>query len=157
MPRYSETHILPYFPEQIFDLVADVERYPDFLPWCHSVHIIETREKGFIADMVVGNKLVSEGFRSEVSLLRPLAVSVAYGGGGNGVLRHLATEWRFVLVDKTACRIDFMVDFSIKSRLLAGAMDLFFEKAFLRIVAAFEARAAALYGKKASLKCNHRL
>lgn len=154
MPHHCETRILPYSPTQVFDLVADIEAYPDFLPWCEAAQIIETKDDLVVADLVVGGSFFSDRFCSHVKLNRPGNISVTYGGGA---LQHLATEWCFADALEGQCAVTFTVDFEIRSHLLGRLMDSFFDKAFLTMVGAFEARAVVLYDKKASQICGHRM
>lgn len=146
MPRHFETKILPYTPQQMFDLVADIERYPDFLPWCLGAHVYDVREDELKADLQVGAAPFQESFASIVTLQKPCAITVEYGGGS---LAHLTNEWHFRAVeDGKACEVEFLVDFRLKSSLLGAMMELFFHKAFHKMVTAFEDRANHLYGGK---------
>ena len=143
MPRHSETRYLPYTPDQLFTLVADVGRYPEFLPWCKAARVLETKPDGIVADLVIGYKMFFERFRSDVKLDRPRTISITYV---SGPLSHLANEWRFEPQGKKGCNLSFDVDFDFKSPLLRAAIELFFEKALTKMVSAFEERAADLYG-----------
>lgn len=143
MPRHAEERVLPFAPAQLFALVADVERYPEFLPWCQSA-IVRQRRKGQItADLTIGYKAFRETFTSVVRLEEPSRISVEYLAGP---LSRLANEWRFTPAPRGACRLAFDVDFAFRSVLLGAMMDLFFDKAFRRMVTAFEERARHLYG-----------
>lgn len=143
MPKHAEKRILPYTPQQLFDLVADVGRYPDFLPWCKAVRIVHQDKKSLTADLVIGYKIFSEKFRSEVSLNRPNSIEVNYL---SGPLSHLSNRWEFSAKGKKACELSFEVDFDFRSSLLGGVMEMFFDKALMKMVAAFESRALHLYG-----------
>jgi len=143
MPTHSEKRILPYTPEQVFALVADVGRYPEFLPWCKAARIVRQDERGLTADLVIGYKIFTEKFRSEVTLDRPNRIEVKYL---SGPLSHLTNQWEFRPKGKGGCELSFHVDFDFHSSILGVAMEAFFDKALLKMVAAFEARAAALYG-----------
>ncbi len=142
MATHAERRALPYTPEQMYALVADVERYPDFLPWCRAARI--TRRDGDVlyADLVIGFKIFRERFTSKVTLSPPDSVHVDYV---KGPMRHLNNHWHFEPHDD-GCVIDFHVDFEFRSRLLQGAIGLLFNEATRRMVAAFERRAKALYG-----------
>ena len=146
MPRHSETRIVPYTPTQVFDLVADIESYPDFLPWCKAAHIIEEKSDGVVADLVVGNQLLSERFRSNVVFDRPNRIGVEHCGGG--VLDHLENEWCLTPLVAGGCEIHFMVNFTLRSRVFSGLMNAFFDKAFIHMVQAFELEMSRKYGKK---------
>ena len=141
MPKHSEKRILPYTPGQLFDLVAAVDRYPEFLPWCKAARILRRDEDGLTADLVIGYKIFTEKFRSEVALKRPSAIEVRYL---SGPLSHLQNRWEF-RPKGGGCELSFDVDFDFRSSLLGAAMEMFFDKAILKMVGAFEARAAALY------------
>ena len=141
MPRHSETRRLPYTPEQMFDLVADVERYPEFIPWVTAVRVRSDSQTEMVADLIVGFKGLRETFTSKVGKVRPTTIHVDYL---DGPLKYLRNDWTF-RPDGTGCQVDFSVDFEFKSRmfeLLAGQM---FGAALRKMIGAFEARAAALY------------
>jgi len=143
MPRHSETRHLPYTPEQLFDLVADVARYDEFLPWVVAVRVRSSSEAETVADLVVGFNAFKERFTSRVRKQKPDAITVDYI---EGPLKYLHNEWRFEPAAGGGTDVHFSVDFAFKSRLfetLAGAM---FDRALRRMIGAFEQRAAALYG-----------
>ncbi|MBV9527900.1 type II toxin-antitoxin system RatA family toxin [Sphingomonas sp.] len=143
MPRHSETRHLPYTPEQLFDLVADVRHYDQFLPWVVAVRVRSSTEQQTIADLVVGFNAFKERFTSKVTKERPNRILVDYI---EGPLKYLHNEWRFERAADNGTNLFFSVDFAFKSRLfetLAGSM---FDRALRRMTAAFEQRAATLYG-----------
>ncbi len=147
MPRHSETKYLPYTPEQLFDLVADVARYDEFLPWVVAVRIRSSSEQETVADLVVGFNAFKERFTSRVTKERPNRIRVDYV---EGPLKYLHNEWKFERAPDGGTNVGFSVDFAFKSRLfesLAGAM---FDRALRRMTNAFEQRAAALYGINSS-------
>ncbi|WP_448581747.1 type II toxin-antitoxin system RatA family toxin [Thermaurantiacus sp.] len=142
MPSHREDRFLPFAPGQLFDLVADVGAYPEFLPWVAATRIRERSETLMVADMSVGFRAIRETFTSRVTLDRPRAIHVDYV---SGPLKHLSNDWMFE-PEGQGTRVRFAVDFSFRSRLferLAGAV---FHEAFRHMVAAFEARARKLYG-----------
>ncbi|HSI17760.1 MAG TPA: type II toxin-antitoxin system RatA family toxin [Sphingomonas sp.] len=142
MPRHSETRRLPYTPEQMFDLVANVERYPEFIPWVTAVRLRSDSATEMVADLIVGFKGLRETFTSKVEKARPATIHVEYL---DGPLKYLRNDWTF-RPDGSGCQVDFSVDFEFKSRMfemLAGQM---FGAALRKMIGAFEARAAALYG-----------
>ena len=147
MPAHSEKRILPYTPEQLFELVAAVERYPEFLPWCKAARILRRGGQGLTADLVISYKVFSEKFRSEVTLDRPQRIEVRYL---SGPLSHLRNRWEFRPKGKGSCELSFDVEFDFRTSLLSTAMEMFFDKALMKMVAAFEARAAQLYGSQNS-------
>ena len=142
MPFHNETRFLPNTAEQMFDLVADVGHYPEFLPWCKAARILEQKPDSMTADLIIGTKMFSEKFRSQVTLERPRAILVRYM---SGPLSHLSNRWEFKPA-KGGCEVSFHVDFDFKSPLLRSAMELFFDKALRKMVSAFEERAQELYG-----------
>jgi len=142
MPRHEETRRLPYSPEQMFELVVDVPRYPEFLPWVSAIRVRANSEDEMMADMIVGFKGLRETFTSRVVKQRPHSVHVDYV---DGPLRHLSNDWRFRPDGEGGVLIDFAVDFAFKNRmfeLLAGQV---FDRALRKMIGAFEARAQALY------------
>jgi coenzyme Q-binding protein COQ10 len=143
MPTHAEKRVLPHTPEQLFALVADVERYPEFLPWCQSVRVRERAKDMLVADMVIGYKVFRERFTSRVDLVFPARIDVTYF---QGPLAHLNNHWVFEPYGRGQCRIDFYVDFAFRSRFLQRAIGLVFNEAVRRMVGAFESRAKALYG-----------
>lgn len=147
MPTHAEKRHLPYAPEQLFDLVADVERYPEFLPWCIESKIVGREGDVFYADLIIGYKLFREKFGSKVSLDRPNHVHVQYL---RGPMKHLSNHWRFVPMPEGGCMIDFYVDFEFKNPVFQKLMGVFFNEIVRRMVSAFETRAAELYAASAS-------
>ena len=142
MPTHAEKRVLPYTPEQLFDIVADVERYPEFLPWCHDARI-RHREPGLlVADLMIGARMLRERFTSRVELDRPRRIDVSYT---KGPLRYLSNHWIFEPVGDGQCEIDFFVDFEFHSRIIQKLVEILFGEAVRRMVNAFEARAAEIY------------
>lgn len=133
----------------MFDLVADVGRYPEFLPWVVGMRIRARTPEMIVADMLVGFRAVRESFTSRVHLDRPARIDVEYVAGP---LRYLHNRWLFTPTGGagggTGSRLDFHVDFEFRSRIFERLAGRFFEKALLRMVTAFEARAGELYGNR---------
>lgn len=145
MATHAEKRVLPHSPEQLYDLVADIERYPEFLPWCIGARIRSRRENVVIADLIIGFKGIRESFTSEVTLDRPaMRIDVVYR---NGPFKYLNNHWIFNAQPGGECEIDFFVDFEFRSRLLQRIIGLLFNEAVRRMVSAFEARADQLYGR----------
>lgn len=142
MPTHAEKRKLPYTPEQLFDLVAAVDKYPAFLPWCAASRITKRDGHVFYADLVIGYKMVREKFGSKVTALRPDHIHVEYL---SGPMKYLSNHWRFLPEDDGGCTIDFYVDFEFKNKFFQNLMGLFFEKAVRKMVEAFEERAKELY------------
>ncbi len=148
MPTHAERRRLPYSPEQMFDLVADVRRYPEFLPWCVGAAILARTETELTADMTIGFKKFRETFRSRVTLDRPnRRILVEYL---EGPLRKLENRWTFRPLDATSCEVGFHLAYEFASRTLAALMGAVFDAAFRRFAEAFERRADLVYGRQRS-------
>lgn len=147
MPRHSETRQLPYAPELLFDLVADVGRYGEFLPWVAAVRVRSDTESEMVADLVVGFKGLHETFTSRVHKQRPERICVDYI---EGPLKYLHNEWGFRPDGAGGCFVDFSVDFAFRSAIFEALAGQVFERAFRKMTGAFEERARALYGTGAS-------
>jgi len=145
MPTHAERRRLPYRQDQLFNLVADVERYPEFLPWCLAARIRERGPNLVIADLLIGYKMVRERFTSRVVLSPPGHIDVSYT---EGPFRYLNNHWLFEPQPDGSCVLDFYVDFEFRSRMLQKIIELLFNEAVKRMVAAFEARAQKLYGER---------
>ncbi|MFZ1814427.1 MAG: type II toxin-antitoxin system RatA family toxin [Rhizobiaceae bacterium] len=151
MPGFYKVHTVPYTPRQMFDLVADVEAYPQFLPLCESLDVRTRRERDgkaiLVADMGVGYKAIRETFTSQV-LLDPqaLRIDVKYL---DGPFRRLDNEWRFVDDAKGGCAIHFTIDYEFSSRMLGMLMGAMFDTAFRKFTTAFEERAKHVYAGSA--------
>lgn len=144
MPRHSETRYLPYTPEQLFTLVADVGRYDEFLPWVTAVRVRSDSETEMIADLVVGFKAFKERFTSKVTKDYPdRRICVDYI---EGPLKYLHNEWRFEPAEDGGSNVHFSVDFAFKSRIFETIAGQMFDRALRRMTGAFEERAEALYG-----------
>jgi coenzyme Q-binding protein COQ10 len=143
MPRHTETRNLPYSPEQLFDLVADVGRYQEFLPWVAATRIRSDSETLMIADLVVGFKSLKETFASRVTKERPSRIHVEYI---EGPLKYLHNSWKFRPDGRGGTDIDFCVDFAFKSRIFEALAGQMFDRALRRMIQAFEDRAHQLYG-----------
>ena len=149
MPTHAEKRLLRHRPEQLFDLVADIERYPAFLPWCKACRI-RKREPGagegapevLVADMAIGFKVFRETFTSRVVRTPPDRIDVSYA---EGPFKYLNNHWVF-LDHPDGCEIDFFVDFEFRSRVLQTAIGAVFNEAVQRMIQAFELRADELYG-----------
>jgi coenzyme Q-binding protein COQ10 len=138
---------MPYSAEQMFDLVADVARYPEFLPWIVGVRIRSDSESEMVADLLVGFKALRETFASRVEKDRPGTIKVHYL---DGPMRDLDNVWHFRPAEDGGCEVDFSVQFTFRSQLFEMLAGQYFDRAFRKMVAAFEARADALYGSSNS-------
>lgn len=149
MPRLEKQHVVSHAAEDMFDLVCDVESYPEFVPLCSSLSVKSCKERNgktvMLADMTMAYKMLSETFTTQVLMNRPeLLIDVKYI---DGPFRHLDNQWRFEALDEIRCRVHFMIDYELRSKMLAMAAGTVFDMAFGRFVDAFEARADAVYGK----------
>ena len=142
MPRHHEVRRMPYTAAQMFDLVADVGRYAEFLPWVSAIRVRSDTPAELVADMIVGFKGLRETFTSKVEKERPARVHVDYL---DGPLKYLRNDWQFRDVDG-GCEVTFDVDFAFKNRLFERLAGQVFHAALRRMIGAFETRAAQLYG-----------
>src|ERR1700759_2195568 len=151
MPRFSNKRRVQHRAEQMFDLVADVERYPEFVPLCQALKVRQRKQnpdgtETVIADMTVSFKLVKETFASEVTLDREdLKILVRYL---KGPFSNLENRWTFEPKGEEVCDVGFFIASEFKSKRLATLMGAMFDAAFGRFSAAFEKRADMVYGKR---------
>ena len=145
MTTHAETRFVPFSPEQIYDLVGDVRHYPSFLPWCIAARVRTQSADTLTADLIIGFRMFRESFTSYVALDKDaLEIEVEYA---EGPFKYLKNRWKFIEAEG-GCIIDFYVDFEFNSRLLQSVIESLFTEAVKRMVAAFEARAYALYAPK---------
>lgn len=147
MPGIHEVRQLPWSAEQMFDLVADVARYAEFLPWVIATRVKSDSENEMVADMLVGFSAIREKFTSRVEKRRPDEIRVHYI---DGPLRDLDNLWLFRAISPTRCEIEFDVKFAFRNALFEKLAGQYFDKAFRKMVAAFENRAEQLYGSSNS-------
>ena len=150
MASHRERRVMPFPADQLFDLVADVESYPKFLPWCSGARVISREAQDgktiMLADITISFKVHQETFRSEVTLDREArTIGTRYI---NGPFRRMISEWRFEAQGERATNVNFFIDFEFRNRALQMLIGLLFEEATRRIVGAFAARAEAIYGKR---------
>lgn len=163
MPVHAEKRVLPFSPEQLFDLVADVEKYPEYLPWCLGARVRKREGNVLYADMVIGFRFFRERYTSKVTCKRPNERTADKGGGTgaegigteagridvvyvDGPLRRLRNHWVFEPAEGGGCEIDFYVESDFHSRILEKLIGALFNEAVRRMVGAFEARAKIVYG-----------
>ena len=142
MPTHAERRLVPYRPDQLYELVADVGKYPQFLPWCVGARVRSKTETAAICDLTIGFGPFRESFTSRVTLDRPNRVTVAYE---KGPFRYLNNHWTFT-PDPRGCKVDFFVDFEFRSRILQAAIGVVFHEAVRLMVNAFLTRARVIYG-----------
>ena len=143
MPRHSEVRNICYSPEQMFDMVADVKSYAEFLPWVAAVRVRSDSETLMVADLVVGFSSIKETFASRVVKHRPTDIKVDYI---EGPLKYLTNSWKFEPDGKGGTDVDFCVDFAFRSRIFEALAGQMFDRALRRMIGAFEDRAHQLYG-----------
>jgi coenzyme Q-binding protein COQ10 len=144
MTVHAEKRVIRHQPEQLFDLVACVQHYPEFLPWCLAARIRSLDEEKLVADLIIGFQAFKERFTSYVTLDKEhLEIYVEYA---EGPFKYLKNKWIFK-PHPDGCEIDFYVDFEFRSRLLQTVMESLFTEAVKRMVRAFERRADDLYGR----------
>jgi len=148
MPAHHESRDVAFSAEELFELVADVESYHEFVPWCSAVRIRSRESRGqrevVVADMVVSIRAYSEKLVSHVTLDRDeLRINVRYL---EGPLRKLDCEWRFQPRGDGGCRVEYDVEFEFRNRLMTAFSGLFLDRAVTSIVSAFEKRANAILG-----------
>ncbi len=147
MPGIAETRRLPWSAAQMFDLVADVGRYGEFLPWVVATRVRLDSESEMIADMLVGFSAIREKFTSRVIKQRPDVIEVIYL---DGPLKDLDNRWHFRDLPEGGCEVDFSVQFSFRNIMFEKLAGQYFDKAFRKMVTAFEKRAEELYGSSNS-------
>lgn len=147
MPGIHEIRRLGYSAEQMFDLVADVSRYAEFLPWVIATRVKSDSETEMVADMLIGFSALREKFTSRVTKQRPDLLQVHYI---DGPLKDLKNDWAFRAIDVHSCEVEFTVQFTFRNALFETLAGQYFDKAFRKLVAAFEQRAAQLYGSNSS-------
>ncbi len=144
MPTHAERRVLPYTSEQLFKLVSEIERYPEFLPWCIAARHRKREGNVVWSDLIIGFRMIREKFTSKVTLDAPNKIDVEYV---DGPLRYLRNHWEFIDLPDGCCEIDFYVEFEFKSKILQKLIGALFHEAVTRMVRAFEARARDLYGE----------
>ncbi len=149
MPTHAEKRIMPHSAQQMYDLIADINAYPQFLPWCVGARIrkrtmMPDGSEVLDADLVISFKLFREKFGSRVTLYPDeRRIDVEYL---DGPFRYLNNHWQFTQLEDGTCEVDFFVDFEFKSAMLQAVIGVVFNEAMQRIVRAFEQRAQDLYG-----------
>lgn len=153
MTHHHDIQYSPYMPRQIYDLVADVKRYPEFLPWCRAARILNREsERVFLAELVIAYKHLSERYTSRVTLVPAehdrgtFAIHVEMT---EGPFHHLTNEWHIAPTPEGGTKIDFILDFAFKSKILDTLLGKFFATATGRMAEAFKNRADELYGTSA--------
>ncbi|WP_434713034.1 type II toxin-antitoxin system RatA family toxin [Rhizobium sp. YTUHZ045] len=149
MPQFETHRSVPHTPDQMFDLVADVERYPEFLPLCEALSVRSRKERDgkilLVADMTVGYKAIRETFTTQVLLNRAeRVIEVKYI---DGPFKYLENRWHFAETPAGGCTINFFIDYEFKSRILGALMGSMFDRAFRMFTEAFETRANRIYIK----------
>ena len=155
MPQFKTTRRVRHSAPDMLALVADVERYPEFVPLCHALKVLRRAESGegvetLTASMTVAYKLIRETFTSQVTVDRPrLAILVEYL---DGPFSHLDNRWNFRSLADGGCAVEFFISYEFRSRALGLLMGAVFEAAFRKFAEAFERRADSIYGGKGALR-----
>lgn len=149
MPQFSTKRRVRHAATDMFDLVADVEKYPQFVPLCSALTVKTRAEKDgrtvLVADMTVAYKVIRETFTSRVTLDRQsLTILVEYL---DGPFKRMQNRWTFYSVETKVCDLEFFIDYEFRSRTLAMLMGAMFDAAFRRFAVAFEQRADEIYGR----------
>ncbi len=147
MPGIREVRRMPYSAEQMFALVADVGRYHEFLPWVVAARVRSDSDDEMVADLVVGFKSLREKFTSKVLKHHPDRIEVIYL---DGPMRDLDNVWTFTALPEGGCEVDFHVEFTFRNAMFEVLAGQYFDRAFRRMVSAFEKRADKLYGSSSS-------
>jgi coenzyme Q-binding protein COQ10 len=147
MPGVREVRRVPWSVEQMYDLVADVGRYAEFLPWVVATRVKSDSETEMVADMLVGFNALREKFTSKVEKRRPEYIEVIYL---DGPMRDLDNVWQFRALPEGGCEVDFLVEFTFRNALFERLAGQYFDRAFRKMVGAFEKRAEELYGSSNS-------
>ena len=143
MHKYSNSIVLPFNAKQLYDIVIDVEAYPEFLPWCLSSRIVKKHDdNNFNAELTVGYKAIDEKYISRIQAeYEKKIISTAI----SGPFKSLDSSWYFKNIDKKKCKVDFMIEYQFKSFFLDKVMGSLFKKATIKMLDAFEQRARNLY------------
>ena len=143
MHKYSNSIVLPFNARQLYEIVIDVESYPEFLPWCLSSRIVKKDDdNNFDAELTVGYKAIDEKYISRIKAeYEKKIISKAI----SGPFKSLDSSWFFKNIDKKQCRVDFMIEYQFKSFFLDKVMGSLFKKATIKMLDAFELRAKSLH------------
>ena len=141
MPKFTEVKDFPYSKDQMYKMVADVDKYADFLPWCQGVRVYNHTDNSLYADLIIGFKMFRERFTSHVTFTDD-RIEVEYI---KGPLKYLHNHWQFSETADGGCRVDFLVDFEFKNKLFEKMIGGFFTEAVSHMIGAFEKRADQLY------------
>lgn len=148
MPTHAEKRILPYQVEQIFNLVAKVDKYPEFLPWAISSTIVSRKNNSFIADLEIGYKFIKTSYRSEVILTPHNSINIDYI---SGPFIYLTNKWKFTQINEKLMELDFYIDFEFKSSTYQALLQPAFHEVIRRMIHAFEKQAAKIYSEKTTV------
>ena len=148
MPKLEKSHVVNHSAKDMFDLVCDVERYPEFVPLCQDLTVRSRKERDgktlLLADMTMAYKMLSETFTTQVLMDDgQLIIDVKYI---EGPFKHLDNQWRFEVLGEKESRVHFHIDYELRSKMLAMAAGSVFDMAFGRFVTAFENQADKIYG-----------
>lgn len=146
MPKHTLTRNLPYSPRQLFDMVADIEAYPEFLPWCKAARILQRDTKVILAELLISFKVFRESYTSRVELIEGDGSYEIQVQEVKGPFSYLNNRWKFIPDVDGGTVLTFDIDFEFRSKMLGSAIGVMFDQATLKMVSAFEVRARELYG-----------
>ncbi|MCK5041251.1 MAG: type II toxin-antitoxin system RatA family toxin [Sphingomonadales bacterium] len=145
MPSHTDKRVLPFAKEDVFNIILDVAKYPEFLPWCLAARIYNKAENGFDADLVIGFKMFKERFTSRVTFEGSDTIHVEYI---KGPMKHLTNHWQFKDTADGGVELDFHVDFAFKNPIFEKLVGHLFEEAVFKMIEAFEKRAVTILGNR---------
>ena len=144
MPSHHDTRFLPYDSKDVFAIILDVAKYPEFLPWCLGARVYNQQKNSFDADLIIGFKMFKERFTSRVSYVGNEEIHVEYI---KGPMKYLNNHWRFKPVKNGGVELEFHVDFAFKNPIFQKLVGHLFEEAVFKMIEAFEKRAIAILDK----------
>jgi coenzyme Q-binding protein COQ10 len=148
MPHFKFNKLVDYTPKQMFDLVMDIESYPEFLPWCLNAKIIEINNSEIIADLTIKFNILTQAYRSKISTLQNTDLCVINIESTQGIFEYLKSEWIFEMDHSSGepkTKITYSVNFKFKSLLFQKLVNVFFENISKKVISKFEARAKQIY------------
>ena len=145
MIKFSLKRVLPYSNKQMYDIVIDIKKYPEFLPWCISAEEYGSNKKNFKAELEIGFNHIKESFLSEITPLYPYRI---ISKAISGPFRILMNEWEFTEKKNNTCEVELNIEFQFKSMILHNLIGKVFEYSSRKMINAFEGRAKQLYEKE---------
>jgi coenzyme Q-binding protein COQ10 len=147
MPAHQEHVISKYSITQIFNMVAEIEKYPEFIPWCSKAKILEMRENFIVAELFISFKGFTHSYVSEVTIVPPVESAAIKVKAIKGPFKYLTNDWHFRKTPNNGCEINFNIDFTFDNFILEKLFGLLFYKAIKKMMQSFKQRADELYGQ----------